>query len=77
MQGKAVDSEFVVNGERLVQLLDACVDKELLTFIRAGVLMKANLEPKIVIFPSLLSLYDVEGGVDAVATEYGEQQRRG
>eukprot|EP00966_Prymnesium_polylepis_P006120 140251-Prymnesium_polylepis.1 len=77
MQGKAVDSKFVVNGERLVQLLDACVDKELLSFIRAGVLMKADLEPQIVIFPSLLSLDDVEGGVDAVATEYGEQQRRG
>ena len=77
MQGKAVESKFVVNGERLVQLLDACVDKELLSFIRAGVLMKADLEPQIVIFPSLLSLYNVEGGVDAVATEYGEQQRRG
>eukprot|EP00966_Prymnesium_polylepis_P236841 5477592-Prymnesium_polylepis.1 len=52
MQGKAVDSKFVVNGERLVQLLDACVDKELLSFIRADVLMKADLEPQIVIFPS-------------------------
>ena len=58
-------------------MLAACVDKELLSFIRAGVLMKADLEPQIVIFPSLLSLYNVEGGVDAVATEYGEQQRRG
>eukprot|EP00966_Prymnesium_polylepis_P169280 3914155-Prymnesium_polylepis.1 len=39
--------------------------------------MKADLEHQIVIFPSLLSLYDVEGGVEAVAREYGELQRRG
>jgi hypothetical protein len=47
MQGKAVDSKFKINYERLVQLLDNCVDKELLTFIRAGVLMKADLEPHV------------------------------
>lgn len=77
MTGRAHDGDFAVNAERLELLLTDCIDKELLSFIRAGVLMKADLDPQIVIFPSLLSLYDVEGGVDAVAREYAEQERRG
>ena len=43
---------------------------------RYGIRTKAELEPQIVIFPSLFSLYEC-AGVDAVANEYAELERRG
>eukprot|EP00966_Prymnesium_polylepis_P316436 7311666-Prymnesium_polylepis.1 len=78
-QGRAHEGQYATNAERLAQLLGECIDEEraaLLHPTRAGVLMKADLDHQIVIFPSLLSLYDVEGGVEAVAREYGELKRR-
>ena len=85
MQGRGVTHDShgkrspQLNNERLIALLKAtCVDLELLDFLRAGVLTKADVDHQIVIFPSLLSLYDAEaGGVDAVADEYEALVKRG
>ena len=65
-----------IDVEFMERLFADCADKELVGLARYGVRTKAELEPQIVIFPSLFSLYDC-AGVDAVADEYAELERRG
>jgi hypothetical protein len=85
MQGRGVTHDAngkrspQLNNERLIELLKhTCADLELLDFVRAGVLTKADVDHQMVIFPSLLSLYDAEaGGVNAVADEYDALVKRG
>ena len=63
----------------LEEALEGCRDEELVSMIRYGVVIKADLPPQIVICPNLLSLYDDAGGVgiDAVTEELGELIDRG
>ena len=75
MCGRAGEGQL--RNEVLARLLGACGYNELLYFIKFGVITKANLEPQIVIMPNLLSLYNVTGGIDAVADEYAILAERG
>ena len=66
-----------LNVEYMEKLFEACADRELVGLARFGILTKADLDPQIVICPSLFSLYEVEGGVDAVVDELAVLEGRG
>ena len=62
--------------DHLEEAFAACADQELIGMVRHGVVIKAQLEPQIVICPNLLSLYDGVG-IDAVAEEMEALRERG
>ena len=70
-----------LNVDFLEDLFAQCVDKELVSMLRFGVTIRAELAPQIVIMPNLLSLYDDTdggaGGIDAAADAMDELKQLG
>ena len=66
-----------INDVFMESLFAECADKELVGITRYGVRTKADLDPQIVICPSLFSLYSIDGGVDAVVDEIRKLTDRG
>ena len=63
----------------LAESLAGCVDEELLSMMRGGVVLKAEVLPHIVIMPNLFSFYEAGGGmgVDAVTSALHDLVRAG
>ena len=61
-----------LNVDFLEQLFAESADKELLSMLRFGVCVHAELEPQIVIMPNLLSLYDGSSGITEAARTVSE-----
>ena len=69
-----------LNVDYLEELFADCVDRELVSMLRFGVHLHAELPPQILIMPNLLSLYDSDGaagGVDAAADAFEELRQLG
>lgn len=70
-----------LNVDFLEELFAQCVDKELVSMLRFGVTIRAELAPQIVIMPNLLSLYDDTkagaGGIDAATDALHELRQLG
>ena len=69
-----------LNVDYLEELFADCVDRELVSMLRFGVHLHAELPPQILIMPNLLSLYDSDGaagGVNAAADAFEELRRLG
>ena len=58
--------------EYIEQLFASLADRELVSMLRFGVCVHAQLEPQIVIMPNLLSLYDGQSGIDEAARAVSE-----
>ena len=60
------------------ELLADCPDRELVSMLKFGVVVHAEVEPQIVIMPNLMSTYEsTAGGIDAAADSLEELRRLG
>ena len=66
-----------LNVDYLEQLFADVADRELVSMLRFGVCVHAELPPQIVIFPNLLSLYDGESGIHEAARTVSELSQLG
>jgi len=61
-----------LNVDYLEQMFADVADRELVTMLRFGVCVHAELPPQIIIMPNLLSLYDGKSGINEAAAAVSE-----